>query len=150
VAVHSTAPCPTTPGVVLQDTPIVSKSTPPIPPQVNLVASGAAYCSASTSVRPPNQLYYQNTANLPGTPDNGFICVNSRDNPIPDPVIASNQSAHTAIKAYLQANNIPASPWLFYKRNRHAKELCGCTTSAGQLRATGRRHLTSLRIAIRQ
>jgi hypothetical protein len=104
-----TAPCPTTPAVALQDTPIVSSSRPPIPPQVNLVPSGATYCSASTSMPPPNQLYYQNTAGRSGTPTNGFICVNSRDNPLPGPVIASNQTAHSAIKTYLQANNIPGS-----------------------------------------
>jgi hypothetical protein len=110
-----TAPCPTTPGVALQDTPFVSSKKPPHPPQVNLVPDKATYCSASVSTPPPNQLYYQNSAVRSATPTDGFICVNSRDNSIPDPIIASNQSAHSAIKAYLQANNIPGSPWLSYK-----------------------------------
>ncbi|NER99379.1 MAG: hypothetical protein F6J86_37115 [Symploca sp. SIO1B1] len=64
------------------------------------------------------QLYYTNIGSSgysgdspPPTP----IAVNKRQNPIPDEVIAVNQAAHDAIRAYNQANGISDSPWLHYK-----------------------------------
>src|SRR5215472_7304570 len=42
-----TAPCPTTPSVTLEDTPVVSMTG--VPPQVNLVPAGAQYCTAATT-----------------------------------------------------------------------------------------------------
>ncbi|WP_213804276.1 hypothetical protein [Granulicella sp. dw_53] len=111
-----TAPCPTTPSVTLQDTAVV---TPPmgggLPPQVNLVPASAQYCTPSTSQNPTNQLYYLNSSLQSALPAKGFICVNYRDNAIPDPVIEANKTAHAAVRSYNQAQGIPDSPWLYYK-----------------------------------
>ena len=52
---------------------------------------------------------------MPALPTGGFICVNYRDETIPQPVIEANLTAHTAITAYDSAHQIPKSPWLFYK-----------------------------------
>jgi len=99
---------PTTPAVTLNDTATVSTTL--IPPQITLVPTSASYCTT-----PGNEIYYLNTAGKPALPTGGFICVNYRDNPIPQPVIAANQTAHAAIKAYNQAQGIPDSPWMYYK-----------------------------------
>jgi len=109
-----TAPCPTTPSVALDDTPVVNPSTG-LPPQVNLAPAGAKYCTASTATTPINQLYYLNAAGQTALPSDGFICVNYRDNAIPQPIIDTNHVAHDAIRAYNAANHIPDSPWLYYK-----------------------------------
>jgi hypothetical protein len=109
-----TAPCPKTPSVTLQDTATVSPP-PGLPPQVNLVPSGAQYCTPSTSTPPPYQLYYLNSSGQAGLPAKGFICINYRDNLIPQPIIDANTTAHAAIQAYNQANSISDSPWMFYK-----------------------------------
>ncbi|HEX6705264.1 MAG TPA: hypothetical protein VF169_10940 [Albitalea sp.] len=106
------APCPTTPSVTLQDTSIVS--TAGVPPQVNLVPASAKYCTSSTQTRPVNQLYYQNSSN-PALPLGGYICVNSRDNAIPGPIVEANRTAHAAIKAYNGQQGLAHSPWPFYK-----------------------------------
>jgi hypothetical protein len=108
-----TPPCPTTPTVTLQDTATVSQSG--LPPQVNLVPATAAYCTASTTTPPVNQLYYLNSSGQIALPSAGFICINYRDNAIPQAVIDANQTAHAAIQAYNQANGIPDSVWLYYK-----------------------------------
>jgi hypothetical protein len=108
-----TAPCPTAPSVTLQDTGTVSPGG--LPPQVNLVPASAQYCTPSTGTTPANRLYYLNSPLQAGLPSGGFICVNYRDNAIPQPIIEANQSAHTAIKTYNQAQGIPDSPWLYYK-----------------------------------
>jgi hypothetical protein len=108
-----TAPCPTTPSVTLQDTPVVNPNQ--LPPQINLVPASAAYCTPSTSTPPAGQLYYLNSAGKTGLPRAGFICVNYRDNPIPQPIIDANNAAHTAMKNYNQSNGIADSPFLYYK-----------------------------------
>ena len=105
-----TAPCPTTPTVDLADS-----SNSMIPPQVNLVPTGAQYCTASTGTAPVNRLYYLNSSVKSGLPNSGFICVNYRDNAIPQPIVDANQAAHGAIRAYNATNHIPDSPWLYYK-----------------------------------
>lgn len=111
-----TAPCPTTPSVTLQDTAIV---TPPkggaIPPQISLVPANAAYCTNGTSTLPLGQLYYLNANGKKGLPTAGFICVNYRDNAIPQPIIDANQTAHAAMKSYGQTNGIADTPFLYYK-----------------------------------
>ena len=66
----------------------------------------AAGCS------PGKRLYYNNEV---GPVPFGNICVNKRDNDIPQHVIDLNKEAHTVIKTYLQTNGIPSSPWLYYK-----------------------------------
>jgi hypothetical protein len=69
----------------------------------------ANYCGA-----PRSQLYYRN-ANNGVQPDAGNICVDKRDNAIPDYVIAANKEAHAAISANLQQNGFTTAPWLSYK-----------------------------------
>jgi hypothetical protein len=69
-----------------------------------------AYCD-----NPGDQLYYRNIVGSQSVPNDGNICVNRRQNAIPDVVIDANQTAHKAIKAYLQANGIKSTPWLYYK-----------------------------------
>jgi hypothetical protein len=66
------------------------------------------YCTA-----PGSRLYYQDSTQ--DTPSAGNICVDRRDNAIPDYVVAANQSAHAAIKSYLAQNGISSAPWLSYK-----------------------------------
>jgi hypothetical protein len=72
------------------------------------VATQVSYCGA-----PKSQLYYRNEAGA--APHDGNICVNRRDNAIPDDIIKANDTAHKTIKSYLQANSIKSSPWLSYK-----------------------------------
>ena len=105
-----TAPCTRTPTVVYQDNP-----NPNTPPSITLPTPQTAYCTANTSILPPNQLYYLNSASSTGVPIGGFICMNSRDHPIPPTIIAANQNAHAAIAAYNSANGIQNSPWSYYK-----------------------------------
>ena len=66
------------------------------------------YCGS-----PGSQLYYRNEQSQ--QPQSGNICVNKRDNAIPDYVIAANKQAHAAIATYLQQNNIVSAPWSAYK-----------------------------------
>lgn len=108
-----TAPCPTTPSVTLQDTATVMPNQ--LPPQINTVPTSAAYCTNGTGTIPLGQLYYLNSAGKTGLPRAGFICVNYRDNPIPQPIIDANQTAHAAMKSYNQMNGISDSPFLYYK-----------------------------------
>ncbi len=71
-----------------------------------------AYCDS-----PGSRLYYRN-ASVPGpnnAPSGGDICVETRDNPIPDYAIQANIAAHAAIRAYAQANGLGTPPWLSYK-----------------------------------
>ncbi len=71
------------------------------------------YCGA-----PGSQLYYINTAFPPPAqpqPTAGNICVDKRDNAIPDYVIDANKQAHSAMSAYFQQNGIRSAPWLAYK-----------------------------------
>jgi hypothetical protein len=106
-------PCPITPSVTFNDTPVVS--SPQVPPQVVLVPSNAAYCTASTNTPPPNQLFYLNTSSLPALPTNGYICVNKRYNDIPKAVIDTNKTAHDLIRDYSAAHGVNNSVWQYYK-----------------------------------
>jgi hypothetical protein len=73
-----------------------------------------AYCGA-----PGSRLYLRNESHIPPTPNSepsgGNICIDKRENPIPDYVIAANKQAHTAISDYLKQNNLGSAPWLSYK-----------------------------------
>jgi hypothetical protein len=117
----------TTPQVCLYDPkPPV---TPPPPEEITsalgsvLLTADPTTChslqAANYCGSPDNQLYYRNDnrsgANPPPQPIAGNICVNKRDNAIPDYVIAANNQAHAAISAYLRQNNINSAPWLSYK-----------------------------------
>jgi hypothetical protein len=107
------APCPTTPTVTLDDTATVNASQ--VPPEVDLVPSDAKYCTASVSTPPKNVLYYQNEQGRTGLPKDGFICVNYRANPIPSTIVQANQAAHAAIASYDAQQQLPVSPWSYYK-----------------------------------
>jgi hypothetical protein len=85
------SPCPTTPTTKLADVPSPQPSM--IPPRVVLVPPNAKYCP-----RPQYQLYYLNEP--PALPTGGFVCVNSRVNPIPPQIVAVNAAAQQAIRAY--------------------------------------------------
>ncbi len=90
------SPCPSTPKTVLIDTPSPQPSQ--IPPIVVRVPASAPYCTRSLNVRPKNQLYYYNER--PALPSSGYVCVNSRINPIPPQIVAVNAAAQRAILAY--------------------------------------------------
>ncbi len=91
-----TSPCPSTPTTRLVDVP--SPQAGMIPPQVVLVPPTAKYCTANLGRRPKNQLYYLNEPTA--LPTGGFVCINSRVNPIPPQIVAVNASAQQAIRAY--------------------------------------------------
>lgn len=78
----------------------------------NCKPATVSYCNA-----PGNRLYLRNSAFAPpnNEPNGGHICINKRENSIPDDAIAANTQAHTTIAAYLKANHIQSAPWLFYK-----------------------------------
>jgi hypothetical protein len=108
------SPCPTTPSVTLNDTATVNAPSY-VPPQVVLDPSTAAYCTSSTSTPPPNQLFYLNTSGLAGLPTGGYICVNTRDNAIPQVIIDTNNKAHNLIRTYSGQNGVQNSVWQYYK-----------------------------------
>ncbi len=68
---------------------------------------------------PGKRLFYRNEnvsmAIPPPSPTGGNICVNRRDNDIPQYAIDANKAAHAAIGAYLRTNKISSAPWLDYK-----------------------------------
>ncbi|HWA61546.1 MAG TPA: hypothetical protein VG939_09225 [Caulobacteraceae bacterium] len=85
--------------VVLTNDPATCKPAP------------AAYCGT-----PGSRLYYRNLIPPPNNaPDQGNICVNRRDNPIPQYVVQANAAAHQAIAAYLKSKGVASAPWLYYK-----------------------------------
>jgi len=92
-------------SVILTDNPSTCKP---------LTTEVTSYCGS-----PRNKLYYRNenpnSVDPPPSPIGGNICVNKRDNAIPDYVIAANKRAHAAISDYLKQNNIKSAPWLSYK-----------------------------------
>jgi hypothetical protein len=108
-----TQPCPTTPSVTLDDTATVNPGH--VPPQIVLVPPNAAYCTSGTGTAPPNQLYYLNTKNKTALPNNGFVCVNKRDNDIPPVIVDTNKRAHALIQSYSSQNGVTNSVWQYYK-----------------------------------
>ncbi len=74
-----------------------------------------SYCTSSLDELPRFQLAYINGRGAQPVPNKGYICVNQRDNLIPDYAIATNKQAHQAIRAYLARHNLKQSPWLSYK-----------------------------------
>jgi hypothetical protein len=71
-----------------------------------------AYCGA-----PGNELYLRNAIGSPpnSEPNAGNICIDKRENLIPDYAINANTQAHAAIAAYLKQSGIASAPWLYYK-----------------------------------
>jgi hypothetical protein len=112
---------PTTPQVCLVDPkPQPPAGRPPIPDktstmgQVVLTADPQSCAPATESAcSPGHRLYYKNEFGT--APTNIDICVNKRDNDIPQYAIDATKAAHTAIAAYLQQNKIASAPWLYYK-----------------------------------
>ena len=97
-----TSDAPSTSGsVILTDDPTTCKP-----------AKSPNYCGA-----PGDQLYYRNATFKPPNdqPSAGNICVNKRDEAIPDYVINANKKAHSAIASYLKQHNIASAPWPAYK-----------------------------------
>lgn len=74
-----------------------------------------SYCGA-----PGKQLFLRNVSVPPpnsrnSEPSGGDICIDKRENGIPDYVIDANTRAHAAIAAYLKQAGIGSAPWLYYK-----------------------------------
>jgi len=71
-----------------------------------------AYCGA-----PGNELYLRNAMGSPpnSEPSAGNICIDKRENAIPDYAIKANSHAHAAIAAYLKESGIASAPWQYYK-----------------------------------
>jgi hypothetical protein len=110
---------PTTPQVCLVDPPPPMKSGGDKPSAIGIViitddpstctpAQQPAYCTD-----PGHRLYYRDETDQ--TPNAGNICVNKRDNDIPDYARGANEQAHAAIANYLKRQGIPSAPWLYYK-----------------------------------
>jgi hypothetical protein len=117
-------PAATSPQVCLVDPKPQDTPPPPmeIPSQLGsvIVTGNPAQCkpeSARYCGAPGSQLYLQNDVGEPpnSEPSGGNICVNKRENAIPDYAIAANKQAHAAMAAYFRQNNIPSAPWLAYK-----------------------------------
>jgi len=115
----------TSPQVCLNDpkpSPPGMSSEPSVSGQV-ILTDDPATCRPSTTATycgdPGSRLYYYNASFIPPTPNDqpskGNICVNRRDNAIPDYVIAANHQAHAAIAAYLQNLHAAPGPWSYYK-----------------------------------
>jgi hypothetical protein len=86
-------------------------ANPPTPSSVQTETPATAHDSP-----PTNLLYYKNTPTLDFSSEpQGLVYVNKRIHSIPATVIDVNQTAHEAIMAYNQANNLSDSPWLYYK-----------------------------------
>jgi len=70
------------------------------------------YCTS-----PGSRLYLRNALGSPpnSEPSAGNICVDKRENPIPDYAVNANAQAHAATAAYLKQSGIASAPWLYYK-----------------------------------
>ena len=108
-----TEPCPRTPSVTPDDTPIVSPGN--VPPRVDLAPTTAAYCTPGVTTTPPNRLFYQNAENKAALPRGGYICVNKRDNDIPPVVTDANKKAHALIQSYSAEHGVQNPVWQYYK-----------------------------------
>lgn len=116
------APAPataTTPQVCLVDPQPPAGSGPDAPSTLGSVietpnpATCTPVATPSYCTAPGSRLYYRNATQ--DTPNGGNICVDRRDNDIPDYAVAANRQAHAAIAAYLAAQRIASAPWLAYK-----------------------------------
>ncbi|MDB5093737.1 MAG: hypothetical protein JWO85_1838 [Candidatus Eremiobacteraeota bacterium] len=109
------SPCPTTPLEVLVDgsTPLPNST---YPPNIALATPSAAYCTANLQTRPTNQLYYLEEGAAGAQPTSGFVCVNGRQNPIPQTIVDVNHSVQGSIVAYEKAHGFATpSPLTHYK-----------------------------------
>jgi hypothetical protein len=80
-------------------------------PRIGKPAAMPSYCGAGS------KLYYHNERSGTSTnvPADGDICVDKRDNAIPDYAIKANTQAHAAIADYLKQLAIKSAPWSYYK-----------------------------------
>jgi hypothetical protein len=104
--VGSQTAAPLTPDIASRN---AVSANPPTPASVQELTPATA-----NSTPPANGLYFENTPDNTSEPQ-GLIYVNRRVHDIPQDVIDANEAAHEAIAAYNQANNIPSSPWEYYK-----------------------------------
>jgi hypothetical protein len=117
----------TTPQVCLND-PQPPVTPPPMGGEVTsqlgsvIETSNPATCAPVTTktycTSPGQELYLRNSVAAPpsnGEPSGGDICIDKRENPIPDYAITANAEAHAAIAGYLKTAGIKSSPWMFYK-----------------------------------
>lgn len=123
------APATATSPQVCLDDPRPKVKTPPDPVEMTSTLGKVILTADPTTCKPLNppaycnmpgsQLYYRNASVSPPTPNSapsgGRICIDKRDNAIPDYVINSNVQAHAAIAAYLKLHGIASAPWLYYK-----------------------------------
>jgi hypothetical protein len=114
------APAPstaTTPQVCLQDPKPAGTGSAPSTSGNVIITNDPSTCQPAANPQyctdPGSRLYYHNETAQ--TPNGGNICVNKRDNDIPDYAISANAQAHAAITAYLKQNQINSAPWLYYK-----------------------------------
>ena len=118
----------TTPQVCLRDPRPTAQGNPPTAAEVTSTDGSVILTEDPTTCKPAgaavhycdvpgSRLYYRNAGSMPPNtaPSGGQICVNRRDNPIPDYAIEANKLAHAAIKDYLASVGVPSSPWLAYK-----------------------------------
>jgi hypothetical protein len=119
-------PTPTTPQTCLKDPPPPMTSTPAggeitsnlgsvivtADPTVCAPVATPSYCGA-----PGPRLYLRNSTGDPpnSEPSDGNICIDKRENAIPDYAIAANRQAHASIRTYLGKSGIMTAPWLYYK-----------------------------------
>jgi hypothetical protein len=117
----------TTPEVCLVDSrpppqsgPVPDPDKPSTKGQVILTSDPLTCKPLETPIfcdSPGSRLFYRNEKNelLPNAAPIGNICVNKRDNDIPQYAIDATKEAHGAISADLQKNKIASAPWLYYK-----------------------------------
>ncbi len=113
VCLDDPKPKPTTPPVGDEMTSTMGKVILTADPTTCKPLNPPTYCSA-----PGSRLYYRNSSEVPppkSSPSEGNICIEKRDNAIPDYVINANVQAHAAIAAYLKQSGIESAPWLYYK-----------------------------------
>lgn len=114
----------TTPQVCLMDPqPMPATGSPTIPDKTSqmgkvVFTTDPQTCTpaAEPACVPGKRLYYKNEMVAPvSAPIDVDICVNKRDNDIPQYATDATKAAHAAIATYLKANNIASAPWLYYK-----------------------------------
>ncbi|RAI37583.1 hypothetical protein [Rhodoplanes roseus] len=81
-------------------------------PKVAL-APGAGFCTGPQQMG--RRLFYSEISGNTALPVGGAICVKQRFHDIPPVIVAVNTVAHRAIAAYTAANDVPRSPWAYYK-----------------------------------
>ena len=94
---------PLEPAIVSRN---ATSTNPPTPQTIQQLSP------PTSTATPQNRLYYINTPTTPTPPPTtqGMVALNRRIHNIPPTIIAANQAAHAAIKAYN-----PSAVWQYYK-----------------------------------